>query len=83
MLGSIAIIFVIGVAMQSVPKNSVPSNLFGMLGIIAVAGINWNLYRTQCPNCSKPMGGTAFWIMRAQLGGMNNCPHCAVSLDKQ
>jgi hypothetical protein len=79
-LGSMVVILALGVAMETVPKNSQLWNVLRALGIIVIAGLCWNLYRTRCPNCSKPMNSL---VLFGRLFTINKCPRCGISLDSQ
>ena len=79
MIGSVTLLFAMGLARTHLEAQLAWSAF--VLGIIAIAGLNWRLYRTECPNCSKPIGYTAFWTYKGVLDGINKCPHCDIAFD--
>jgi hypothetical protein len=81
LIGSVTLLFAIGLARTHLEARLAWS--FLVLGIIGIAVINWRLYRTPCPNCSKPIGATGFWTSRGVLDGVNKCPHCGIGFDRE
>jgi hypothetical protein len=74
---------IFGISMEFVAKSGALWNFLRLFAAIVFIWTNWNLYRTPCPNCSKPLGTTAFFIVSG-VGAMTyKCPHCGISLDKQ
>jgi hypothetical protein len=80
-VGCVTILFTVGLARTHL-EPPVAWGLFA-LGIASVAVLVANLYRTPCPNCSRPHGSTVFWINTGAVYDIFRCPHCDISLDKQ
>jgi hypothetical protein len=80
-LGCITILFAVGLARTHLEARVAWAAF--VLGITGVALLVANLYRTPCPNCSRPLGGTAFWINTGAVYDIFKCPYCGISLDKQ
>jgi hypothetical protein len=81
MLGSITILFAMGLARNHLEPRLAWS--FFVVGIVAIAWINWRLYRTACPNCAKPIGAIGFRTPTGVPDGANKCPHCSIRLDSE
>ena len=82
-LSVVALAVIFGISMELVPRNGALSNSIRLVVAIAFILINWNLYRTPCPNCFKRMGTVALFIVSG-VGAMTyKCPQCGISLDKQ
>jgi ABC-type Co2+ transport system permease subunit len=82
-LAGISVLFVTGVMARSHLDNHGLASAIWAVGVATVAMFGWTLYRTPCPGCSKPMGGTAVWITRGRVGDHKRCPQCRISLDDQ
>jgi hypothetical protein len=80
-LTSIGVLSVAALLAHGHLNDPVIADAYWALGIAAVAMLGWNLYRTPCPKCSKPMGGTAAWVTRGRVGDHKRCPQCRVRLD--
>jgi len=79
-VGCTTILFAVGLARTHLEPQAAWAAF--VLGIASVGLLVANLYRTPCPNCSRPLGGTAFWINTGAVYDIFKCPHCDISLDK-
>jgi hypothetical protein len=82
-LTTIAVLSTAALVARAHLNNPVIADASWALGLAAVAIFGWNLYRTPCPKCAKPMGGTAALVTRGRVGDHKRCPHCRIGLDQQ
>ncbi len=83
--GIVMIAFILGIGLLQAHTPNTPElhAVYRLLGIAGLAFLVWNLYRTPCLNCRKPLGTSALWWIGGGLTARYSprCPHCGVSID--
>jgi hypothetical protein len=82
-LGFIVLAVTFGIASQYVTKSGALCGALRFGAAAAFVWMNWRLYRTACPNCVKPMGTVALFIVSGRGAMTYRCPKCGISLDKE
>jgi hypothetical protein len=83
-MGVLALMLVLGLLQELAPHTPEFIITWRVLAVAGILWAIWNLYRTPCPNCRKPIGSVAVWI-NTPLNVMRSphCPNCDVSIDRE